>query len=81
MITTLDQVKPGRKVRVSELAGGYRFRERLASLGIGIGCELQVSQPVWGSGGSMLVLQGQSRLAIGHGMAGKILVEMVDQER
>ena len=77
MIKTLDQVEPGRKVRVVQLAGGHRFIDRLAGMGIGVGCELEVWQQSYGRGG-LLVTRGQSRLAIGRKMAGKIVVEPME---
>ena len=78
MTLTLDQVPCYKKVRVVELAGGHRFRERLAGLGIGLSCEIEVLQPSQGRGG-LLIARGESRLALGRGMARKIIVELLPQ--
>ncbi|NLZ77331.1 MAG: ferrous iron transport protein A [Spirochaetales bacterium] len=39
---TLDKVGTGRKVVVSEIEGDQRFLSRITSIGLTIGCELEV---------------------------------------
>ncbi len=78
MSITLDKVARHQKVRVLELAGGHRFHDRLAGLGIGLGCEIEILQQAQGRGG-LLIARDQSRLALGRGMARKIIVEPILQ--
>jgi ferrous iron transport protein A len=44
---------------------------RLTELGLNVGSELTVSQR---SGGSLVVLRGETRIALGAGLAHKIMV-------
>lgn len=54
--------------------GGRGFRMRLVSMGLNVGSEVEVIQGGRGSGGPTLIASGHTRLAIGHGMAQKIIV-------
>jgi ferrous iron transport protein A len=67
----LAVAQEGEQVRVFLLAGGKGLEIRLTSLGLNVGCELTVSQRV---GGNLVVLRGETRLALGAGMAQKIMV-------
>ncbi len=61
----------GERVRISLLHGGKGLKERLTSLGLNIGCELEVVQHL---GHNIVVRRGESRIALGGGMATKVLV-------
>ncbi len=61
----------GTRVRIQLLRGGKGLEMRLTSLGLNVGSELVVSQH---QGGKMVVLRGETRLALGAGMAQKIMV-------
>ncbi len=61
----------GERVRIYLLRGGKGLEMRLTSLGLNVGSELVVSQH---QGGNMVVLRGETRLALGAGMAHKIMV-------
>jgi ferrous iron transport protein A len=61
----------GARVRIQLLRGGKGLEMRLTSLGLNVGSELVVSQH---QGGKMVVLRGETRLALGAGMAQKIMV-------
>jgi len=61
----------GEKLNVHLLSGGKALERRLTSLGLNIGCALTVSQR---QGGDLVVIRGQTRLALGVGMAQKIMV-------
>lgn len=67
----LTMAQEGEQVKVFLLRGGKGLEKRLTSLGLNVGCELTVSQQ---QGGKMVVLRGETRLALGAGMAQKIMV-------
>lgn len=60
-------------MRLVGIEGGHKIRKRLAELGLNPGCMLRVVQRH--SGGPMiLAVKEDTRMAIGRGMAHKILV-------
>lgn len=63
---------PGTKVRIISLAGGRGLQERLISMGLSVGSEINVVKK--GMPGPFLIAAGETRLAIGAGMAHKIMV-------
>jgi ferrous iron transport protein A len=67
----LAMAQEGEQVKIYMLRGGKGLEMRLTSLGLNIGSELTVSQRV---GGNLVVLRGETRLALGAGMAQKIMV-------
>lgn len=60
------------RILIVGLLAGRRLDRRLTELGLTIGSELKVFQRQ--SGGSLVVVNGEIRLALGGGMAHKILV-------
>lgn len=70
----LALVAPGTEVRVLEVAGGIGMRARLAGMGVVAGAMLKV---LANDGGPLLLSCGEARLALGRGMAHRILVEEV----
>ncbi len=70
----LSMVGPGKKVKLIEITAGTKLRRRLTELGLTPGVELQIMQD---QGGPLLLSVYNSRLAVGRGMAHKILVEPV----
>ena len=77
--TFLDQLAPGTRAVVSELRGGRGFASRLAGMGITVGCQIEVLQNP--AHGSLLVLVRDTRIALGRGVAAKILVRESDREQ
>lgn len=61
----------GARVRIVALHGGKGSSMRLTELGLNVGSEVQVLQR---QGGGLLIARGESRIALGGGMAAKILV-------
>lgn len=61
----------GEKVKVFLVRSGKNLERRLISLGLNVGSELIVSQR---QGGNVVVIRGETRLALGAGMAQKIMV-------
>jgi ferrous iron transport protein A len=77
--TFLDQLDPGMRAVVSELRGGREFASRLAGMGISVGSQIKVLQNP--AHGSLLVLVRDTRIALGRGVAAKILVKEPDREQ
>lgn len=61
----------GALVRIVALNGGRGLALRLTELGLNVGTEIRVVQR---QGGGLLVARGESRIALGGGMAAKVLV-------
>ncbi len=70
----LSMSTEGEKVKVSLLRGGKSVELRLTSMGLNVGSELTVSQH---QGGNVVVVRGETRLALGSSMAQKIIVEKI----
>jgi ferrous iron transport protein A len=69
----LSLTEEGARVRVVALRGGVGVDRRMTELGLNVGSELTVRQRQ-GRGG-LVVSRGESRLALGMGLAHKVLVE------
>ncbi|MEA1936318.1 MAG: FeoA family protein [Thermodesulfobacteriota bacterium] len=69
---SLTMVSPGKRVKVVSLSGGRGMQERLISMGLGPGSEIEVMRR--GAPGPFIVAVGETRLAVGAGMAQKIMV-------
>lgn len=68
----------GESVRIAALEGGRGLRQRLMSMGLNIGSEIEVIRK--GCPGPFLIAIGDTRLAIGAGMAHKIMVFPVERK-
>lgn len=75
----LNTIAAGEKGTVVGLFGGRQFQDRLVSMGIHVGCEIEVLHSSDSQGGPTLVSAGETRLAIGQGMADKVLVAVDTQ--
>lgn len=63
---------------VVKILGGRRMMKKLETLGIRVGCELEkISSHMMR--GPVIVKIGNTRAAIGFGMAKKIIIEQVDK--
>jgi len=69
----LSLVSPGTEVRLVAVRGGQGVRKRLADLGLNIGMTVRVV--VLNGDGPLLLAVKESRLALGRGLAHKILVQ------
>jgi ferrous iron transport protein A len=74
MLQPLTGVKPGRRGVVAALEGGRTFQQRLTAMGLPVGAEFTVIRSCNGGKGPTLVKAGETRLAIGYGMASHIMV-------
>jgi ferrous iron transport protein A len=74
---TLDQMRAGQNVQVTEIAAGPGAAQQLAQLGVRAGATLSVrrSAPL---GGPLLVDSGGTLVAIGRGMAHKVRVRTLE---
>jgi ferrous iron transport protein A len=79
MTMPLTMATVGEGVRIREIRGGRRLRRRLADMGLNPGTRLQVI--FTNRDGPLIVAVKDSRLAIGWGMAHRILVEAAGEPR
>ena len=75
----LNRLDPGMRAVVSEIRGGRGLASRLAGMGISVGCQIEVLQNP--AHGSLLVLVRDTRIALGRGVASKILVKESNREQ
>ena len=68
---TLAMAGEGDEVRIIALRAGRGLDRRLTDLGLNIGACIRVVQR---QGGGLIVARGEARIAIGGGMATKIVV-------
>ena len=71
----LSMVEPNKEVRLVSIRGGGRMKRRLADLGLNIGMTMKVVRQ--NGQGPMIIAVKESRLAIGKGMASRIIVETI----
>jgi len=65
----------GERVRLESIYGGKKLIRRLTALGLTPGVELSVVQD---AGGPLLVSVRDSRIALGRGMAYRVMVSLGD---
>lgn len=75
---SLTELAAGREARVTLLEGGRPFRQGLEEMGLRVGVVLRLLQ---GARGPLLVQVGETRLALGRGMAEKIRVEPLEESQ
>ncbi len=73
----LPMLPEGAQAQIVEVRAGRRLKERLAGLGLHAGAQVRILRD---SGGPLLLAIGDTRLALGRGMAHKILVQPVPTE-
>jgi Fe2+ transport system protein FeoA len=72
----LALAQSGERVRIKEIQAGRRFCSRLHAMGLTENTEVEVVSNY--GRGPVLIMKDNFRLAIGWGMAQKIMVESVD---
>jgi Fe2+ transport system protein FeoA len=65
----------GERLRIVSMRGGRGFHEKLVSMGLNVGDEIEVIQRR--AGGTVLIAKEGIRYGLGGGMAQKILVAMI----
>ena len=68
----LGLVAPGEEVTLVGVRGGVGIRRRLVAMGLNPGSRVRLLQNA--GRGPVLVMSGNTRLALGRGMAHKVLV-------
>ena len=76
MPVALDKVAKGSKGRVVDITGGRRVLAKLSAQGIVAGAVIEKTSEL--RGGPVLVKVGGSQVAIGRGLARRVLVEVID---
>jgi len=71
-MTPLTAVNPGQEVTLIDIKGGRGLRSKLYSMGLIPGVKLTI---VGNRGGPIMIAVNDTRLALGFGMARKIMVE------
>ncbi len=74
-IVPLGFLKPGYDALVTDFDGGIGLRQRLTEMGLFRGAKVKVIKN--DMGGPLIISNGDGRLAIGRGMALRIMVEEV----
>ena len=69
----LSQAEPGKEVRLVDIVGGRGIRGKLFSMGLIPGTKITVINKA--AAGPIILRARDSRLALGRGMANKIIVE------
>ena len=73
-VRPLTSMRLREKAFIVALNGGIEMQQRLVSMGLYIGKEVQLLTPCNRGYGPTIVAAGESRLAIGYGMASQIMV-------
>ena len=74
-VLSLTKISAGERGIISAIEGGYGLVSKLDAMGIRIGKEVTKVSAQW-MRGPVLLRQGNTQVAIGFGMAQKILVEV-----
>jgi ferrous iron transport protein A len=77
MATTLDRVYENRKSQVVDIQGGQRIRQRLGQMGIHPGDTITMLR-IGALRGPILVEVHGSQVALGRGIASKVIVEEME---
>jgi len=77
MNINLDLIKEGQKVKVVDIYGGWGIRQRLGCLGIHPGDIITVKKSAIMRGPILISIHG-NQVALGRGIAKKILVEVIE---
>lgn len=73
---TLDRIKPGQKAKVIEVKGGWGLRQQLSELGIFPNQIVAIANSSFWRG-PVLVQVHSNEVALGRGVARKVLVEVI----
>ena len=73
---SLAQLLPGQSAKVVNIEGGRGLRQRLENLGIREGGIVKKERVVF-TFGPIIVKAGSTQIALGRGMASKVIVEIL----
>lgn len=71
---TLDQLQPGERAKILAVAGGHGLRRRLQQMGIHPGDSVSLASQAAFRGPLLVTVHGM-QIALGRGVARRILVE------
>ena len=77
---SLVRMRVGQKGNIVRISGGYGIVRKLEALGIREGEEIKKISEQWMKG-PVLLQHGNSQIALGFGMASKVLVEIVGEHK
>ena len=72
----LAMASEGESLRIVSLKGGRGFHEKLVSMGLNVGDEIEIIQRR--AGGTVVIAKEEIRYGLGGGMAQKILVAIIE---
>ena len=78
VVLPLNKMKKGESGLIQEIRGGYDFVRRMESMNVRVGKRITKLSTVFRRG-PITIRVDHSQLALGFGMAGKILVEVQDR--
>lgn len=74
-ISRVSELAVGQRLRLVGVDGGMRLRRRLLALGLMLGGEAELVQR---RGGGVVLARGANRVALGAGVADKLIAEVLD---
>ncbi len=77
---SLARMRAGQKGNIVRISGGYGIVHRLEALGIRDGQEIKKISEQW-MRGPVLLQHGNTQLALGFGLASKVLVEITGEDK
>ena len=77
---SLARMQAGQKGKIIRISGGHGITGKLEALGIRDGQEIKKISEQW-MRGPVLLQHGSTQLALGFGMASKVLVEITGEYR
>ena len=77
---SLARMRAGQKGKIIRISGGHGAAGKLEALGIRQGEEIKKISDQW-MRGPVLLQHGHSQLALGFGMASKVLVEITGEDK
>jgi len=73
--TSLLMLENGHSARISSISGGKQLVRRMLALGLRVGAEVNMLNH---RGRSVVIQNAGTRVALGHGVAEKLLVEPIE---
>ena len=77
---SLARMRAGQRGKIIRISGGHGIAGKLEALGIRQGQEIKKISDQW-MRGPVLLQHGHSQLALGFGMASKVLVEITGEDK
>lgn len=74
-VVTLNEPPVGQRLRLVGVEGGEQLRRRLLALGLSVGDEVEV---VHRRNGGVVLARDGNRVALGNGVAQKVLAEVIE---